>query len=118
MRRPTWPERILQALLTVAIVFILWDVVEASTARVCRDYADLDGGTCYPWGWEGPFAEFWQWRSRGNYLAAQLLHLLPLLLAFILPFIIARRWVAIVAMIIVSLGGSLALVWVPYLMGW
>ncbi|TDQ84006.1 hypothetical protein A8950_0552 [Dongia mobilis] len=113
-----WPARVIQVLLVVAILLVLWDAVDALNAPACSDGAAFDAGGCYPWEFEGPFAEFWHWRSRENYLLSRLLVLMPILAAFAVPFFIRRSLIALSSMIGIAIGGSLVLVWVPQAIGW
>lgn len=117
MRRPTLPERILQALLLAAFLVAAWNFVTAMTGVACRNPAELDAGYCYPWGWEA-FGGFWHFRSQRNYLLSAALNAFVLALSIGLPFVVKSRWISILAMLAVSLGGTIALPWLPYFMGW
>jgi hypothetical protein len=113
-----WPARLVQVLLLVAVILVLWDAVDAFNAPGCRDGTAFAAGSCYPWGFEGPFAEFWHWRSRENYLLSRLLQLMPLLAAYAVPLFIRRGSIALPVMVGIAVGGSLALAWVPHAMAW
>lgn len=119
IRRPSRVERIVQIVLAVALILIAVEVVGAMNGVVCENYTELDSGkACYPWGWEGPFAEFWSYRSQANYVTTQALHLLMLILAFALPHFSRHRWLNITVMILFPIAGASALQWLPYLMSW
>jgi hypothetical protein len=117
MRRPTISEAVVQTILFAALLFALWDTISAFNGVVCRDFAELDTGACYPWGWEGPFAEFWFYRSREAYLSAGLLRIALLSIAFALPFFLRRKWLGILAMLVLLICAYPALMWVPHFLG-
>ena len=117
MRRPTISERILQAVIFVVLIFASWDVITAFNGVACRDFTELDAGKCYPWGWDGPFADLWFYRSREVYLRAGLLRVGIVAAAFALPFFVRRRWLALTLMALLMVAAYPALVWAPYVTG-
>ena len=86
MRKPSAAELIVQALLLALIGVVIWDLVEAVGAVACQNVTELDAGGCYPWGWEGPLADFWYLRSREFYLVSRALDIFVFVLAFSMPF--------------------------------
>jgi len=118
MRRPSTAELIVQALLLALIGVVIWDIVQAVGAVACKNVAELDAGSCYPWGWGGGFAEFWELRSRELYLVSRALDIFVFAIAFCMPFVVADRRYSILAMLVIPIAGSVALKWLPHLMGW
>lgn len=118
MQVPTLPERILQAILLIGVILVSWAMVDVLTAPICRSGAELAAGDCYPWGFEGPFADFWHWRSRENYLLAQFIEMASCIVALVLPYVVRPRWITLLAMILLPIATLFALAWLPFYLGW
>jgi|JI10StandDraft_1071094.scaffolds.fasta_scaffold259372_3 hypothetical protein len=118
MRKPSIAELIVQALLLALIGVVIWDLVQAVGAVACQNVTELDAGGCYPWGWEGPFSDFWHLRNRELYLVSRALDIFVFALAFSMPFAVTDRRYGIFAMLIIPIAGSVVLKWLPHLMGW
>jgi hypothetical protein len=118
MRKPSTAELVVQALILTLIGVVIWDIVQAMGAAACSNVAELDAGNCYPWGWEGSFAAFWELRSRELYLVSRALDIFVFAIAFCMPFLVADRRYSILAMLVIPIAGSVVLKWLPNLMGW
>ncbi len=117
MRRPSIIEVILLIIFAAALFLALSDLISAFDGVICRDYAELELGGCYPWGWEGPSADFWPYRSREAYLTAGLLRLGLVVAGLALPFFARRKWLNALAMLVLLVIAYPAMLWVPYLLG-
>lgn len=106
VRRPSFAEIILQALIAALMLLWLFELYQASQGVACSE--TIAGAKCYEWGASGPGLEFWHYRSKELYLVHLVILLEMLMIGFILPFFAASASAAF--------GGLALLVWI-YLTG-
>src|SRR5215218_4684699 len=68
-------ERVLIVLLSIGLLFLVFDLFQAWNASPCGLGAGKD---CYPWGAEGPVAGLWNYASKRNYLVSSVVSVLAI----------------------------------------
>ena len=108
VRRPTYPEVALQTILGFLLVILLFDYFQALGAEPCHPPTPRD---CYPWGAEGPAAEFWYYASKEIYLKHALTSSLVLATAILAPFSARGRGSGLAAMFGILIVGTMGSNW-------
>lgn len=90
----------LRLLLGLALLVHVFDTANAIVVPVCGPGMThhLWGFTwpCYPWGFQGPFADFWFWRSKTAYLTCNALQISLSAAGLLASFHCRPRWLGIV----------------------
>ncbi len=84
LRRPTFAEICVQAIIAAAILLWLYELYSASQASACIEGAV--GAGCYPW---GPGAETWRFLSKELYVVHLIVVLQFLITGIALPWLTA-----------------------------
>ena len=108
LRRPSKPELIIQTVLALAVLWLGASFASAFIGDACRGAA---GPACWPWGFEGPFADSWSHRSRINTLIWIGAHILLLLVAGLLALVARKPRAGLVILVGLPVAGFLALSW-------
>ena len=106
VRRPSFPEICLQALILAVMLLWLFELYQASQGVACSE--TIQGAKCYEWGPGGKGLEFWHYRSKELYLVHLIILIEMLAVGFLVPFFAGSASAAF--------GGLAALVWI-YLSG-
>ncbi|WP_395018446.1 hypothetical protein [Dongia sp.] len=91
LRAPSRWEIALQALLLLALLYFTVDLWQAHFGQGCETVDAFMQGGCYPWGWEGAFAELRILRSQENYLTGGWVRVVLLATGLAMPFLLQRR---------------------------
>ena len=106
MRRPSFAEVILQALIAALMLLWMFELYQASQGVACSE--TIVGAKCYEWGPSGPGLEFWHYRSKELYLVHLVILLEMLAIGLVIPFFAGS--------VSTSFGALALLVWI-YLSG-
>lgn len=94
------PAAPIRLLLGLSLLVNAFDTANALLVPVCGPgmVRRLEGLTwpCYPWGFEGPFADFWFWRSKAAYLTRGGLHIGLCAAGILATFYRRPRWLGLV----------------------
>jgi hypothetical protein len=106
IRRPTFPETLLQLVLGAAICLFIVDLIAALQAQC--DLVPVSQ-YCQVWGAEGPSADFWNYRSQAAYLQSAIARAAILSSAALAPFFASSALGGIGLLLGVATLGSLEL---------
>jgi hypothetical protein len=88
LRRPTFPEILIQAVCLLLLGLFVFDYFDALSATSCSGTETTRN--CFPWGGEGPVAGVWAYSSKDAYLRTATWRIALMTAAALAPFI-ARR---------------------------
>ncbi|MEN3146874.1 hypothetical protein ABCW43_06140 [Neorhizobium sp. IRAMC:178] len=107
IRKPSFIEMAVQALLCAIFLSLVFDYFEASKATSC--WSTPATQRCYPWGMEGGS---WFYANKEIYLRSELVMVAILALAILSPFAMRGIWTGLVAISIILTAGFYSAEWV------
>lgn len=94
-------------LLGLLLIATIDDLYSAWHARACSE-PPVGSSGCYPWGGEGPVADWPHYRSKDAYIRSGLLSCLTLAVGMAVPFFVTRIRYGLIGIFLVFLIGRLS----------